>query len=873
MVTGLAHVLRAVALTAAVLATAAPVHAQRHYLLRYAAGSEAERLVDSIGGTDAKRLSRVGSGSQVAAFAKTLPTDFWRGVPGVEHVSEGRPLQRRGGVPDDPTYREQWNLHRIDAVGAWDYSTGGSTVAGEPIVIGVIELDGFDLRHPDLRGNYYVNPGERPGNGRDDDGNGYVDDVTGVNFLRPDDNGFSPHPHATHVAGILGARGDDGSQAAGLNWNARLLPFQIETSVEWVLALDYLTDLRARYNRSGGAEGAYVTVANCSFGADDVDCGDADYREVDAAIARAGRVGILTVAATSNDVGDVDRRPSVASSCASEYLVTVTASDREDDLLPGAGFSASRIDVAAPGATFGSVDAERFGRIENSFSGTSGAAPQVAGTIGLMYAVACERLLARSLSAPGAVAAEMKTYLLGGVDVSDGLVGRVASGGRLNARRAVEAVIGSADCVGGEVIVQVTPGSAAPDQITGAGVSLALAEPIAEDWGLYRYLVRSGATAEALALAQASAGVERAGVDRPLLRSGTRFGFGEGADFAAAIGSAFVGGTSEAQLLPLLVAFDIGFDAPRATTLGRRNADARELGVHGTAFTEIAARVAHAEERSVLAYRGYRLSDLLAAAAESLRPGGSGGPGGGVTLLNYGAPVFASATQLTPSVDTAGTAGLLGVMLDTFASAGVIPVLSPGLLDAAGVPEGTGVLSLATPAHLGGIAVPGSSVNYGAGTASDCLAEGVAAQVAQLAGAAAIVSTVACPGTLTGPTPSAVADALVCAAEGNRGRLDVLGAARLLLADCEATATEGIDLVFPSLIGRGGDLRVIYRATAARELGVYDAAGRLLSTTPVAPGDGAKSLTVDVSGLAAGTYFLSLVGSEGTSSQGFVVVD
>ena len=871
-------------LAVVVLATAAPLLAQQDYLLRYAPGTPAALLVDSIISEDQKTANRrdgappsarklqASNSTRIAAFAKTVPAATWQDVPGVVRLTEAQPLQRRTGLPDDPDYRAQWNLQRIDAVGAWDYTTGGSTVTGERIVIGVIELDGFDVDHPDLRGNFYVNAGETPGNGRDDDGNGYVDDVTGVNFTRARTNAFVPHPHAVHVSGVLGARGNDGSQAAGLNWDARLLPFQIATTVEWVLALDYLTALRARYNATGGREGAFVAVVNCSLGADDVDCGAGDFAELDAAIERAGQAGILTVGSATNDLGDVDRRPDVPSSCTSEFLIAVTASGREDEVLPFAGTSPTQVDLAAPGATFGSLTTTASGTPQNTFCCTSGAAPQVAGTIALMYAVACERLLTRSTSAPALVAREMKAHLLASVDVDDGLRESVAAGGRLNTRRALEAVIASAPCLTLGVLVEVAPEASPPAVIVGEGVRIELASPVAREWGLYRYEVAAGRTDAAVAVAAADPAVERATADVPMLRSPTRFGFGDGVDYVAALSSYVAAGIgtdgnvgADAARLSF---FDVSYAALGTNDLGARNRNALGLGLHGRVLATVAADVAGVPTEEVIGYSGYRLSDLLEAAARTVQlVGVSQSP------MRPTTSVFATATRLPPSGDAVDALGMVRTMTTRLREADVLVVLPVGF-SADVLPSETTIL-VAVPGSEGQsgdeVLVTQENIAYSlSGAPGDCVADGPVGSIAQLAGAAALLASVRCVDGTTAP-PAAIRQAMARASDSDG--VDVLGAARLLLEECEDNDEDGIVLVYPSVAPSGATVRVLLRASSPTFVDVLDAGGRVLTSMPTAAVVGAQSVRLDTRGLPAGPLWLRLRGALGASAGGFILTD
>ena len=141
----------------------------------------------------------------------------------------------------------------IDAPEAWNVFTGSAAT-----VVAVIDT-GVDYTHPDLAANMWVNPGEIPGNGIDDDGNGFVDDVHGYDFVNNDGDPMDDHGHGTHVAGTIGAVGNNGMGVTGVNWHVRIMALKFldargtGTVANAIRALDYAV-----------ANGA--TVSNNSYG-------------------------------------------------------------------------------------------------------------------------------------------------------------------------------------------------------------------------------------------------------------------------------------------------------------------------------------------------------------------------------------------------------------------------------------------------------------------------------------------------------------------------------------------------------------------------------------------------------------------------------
>src|SRR5512135_1412072 len=179
--------------------------------------------------------------------------------------------------PSDPLFDQQWALNNtgqsggtpdadVDAPEAWDIETGGLTVFGDTIVVAIVD-GGCDLNHEDL--TYWYNRTEIPGNGIDDDDNGYIDDYRGWNAYN--NNGNVPSDfHGTHVSGIAAAHGNNGLGVSGINWNAQVMPVAASSGTEAVVVAGYayVLEMRARYNESNGVEGAFFVATNSSFGVD-----------------------------------------------------------------------------------------------------------------------------------------------------------------------------------------------------------------------------------------------------------------------------------------------------------------------------------------------------------------------------------------------------------------------------------------------------------------------------------------------------------------------------------------------------------------------------------------------------------------------------
>src|SRR5436309_1680061 len=142
--------------------------------------------------------------------------EYYRNLPGVAYAEPNYRI-RLFATPNDPRRDALWGLDKINAPQAWDQSTGDPG-----IVVATVDT-GIDYNHPDLAANVWTNPGEIPGNGIDDDQNGYVDDVHGYDFVNNDGDPMDDFSHGTHVAGTIGAIGNNGIGVAGVDWHVRLM--------------------------------------------------------------------------------------------------------------------------------------------------------------------------------------------------------------------------------------------------------------------------------------------------------------------------------------------------------------------------------------------------------------------------------------------------------------------------------------------------------------------------------------------------------------------------------------------------------------------------------------------------------------------------
>jgi subtilisin family serine protease len=318
-------------------------------------------------------------------------------------------------VPDDPLLGQLWGLINtgqtggtpdadIDADLAWGLTTGS-----QDVVVGVIDT-GVDYKHPDLAANIWTNPGEIPDNGIDDDGNGYVDDVHGYNFIYRTADPMDDHGHGTHVSGTIGAIGDNGIGVAGVNWHVSIMPLKFlgsdgggdaGTAAE---AVDYSVMMGAQLtsNSWGGGEFSQTLYD---------------------AIAAAGAHDRVFVAAAGNNGRNTDLAPIYPGAFDLPNIISVAATDSHDLRASFSNYGVTTVDLGAPGVDILSTFP---GNGYAVLSGTSMATPHVAGACALVLSLH-----------PGLSAANLKSILLHSVDPLPSLAGVTVSGGRLNVFRAI----------------------------------------------------------------------------------------------------------------------------------------------------------------------------------------------------------------------------------------------------------------------------------------------------------------------------------------------------------------------------------------------------------------------------------------------------
>ncbi|MDJ0546918.1 MAG: S8 family peptidase, partial [Microcystis sp. M53601_WE4] len=362
--------------------------------------------------------------------------------------------------PNDPSFNQLWGLHNtgqsagtpdadIDAPEAWDIQTGNPN-----LVIGVIDT-GVDYNHQDLVGNIWTNPGEIAGDGIDNDGNGYIDDIRGWDFAYNDNNPSDVYGHGTHVSGTIAGKGNNGVGVTGVAWNAKIMPLKFlndqgsGSTSNAILAINYAT-----------AKG--VKLTNNSWG------GGGYSQALYDAINAAGQAGALFIAAAGNDAKNTDTSPSYPASYNLANIISVASTTRTDALSSFSNYGLTSVDLGAPGSEIYSLAP---GGGYATLSGTSMASPHVAGAAALLWS-----------QNPTWTAQQVKNALMNTGEPIAALAGKTVSGKRLNVFNAL------AGANLPSVTVSVSPASVQEDGTTNlvytfTRTNLNLSSPLTVNFG------------------------------------------------------------------------------------------------------------------------------------------------------------------------------------------------------------------------------------------------------------------------------------------------------------------------------------------------------------------------------------------------------
>ncbi|MBK8620560.1 MAG: S8 family serine peptidase [Saprospiraceae bacterium] len=356
------------------------------------------------------------------------------------NVERAAVTENRNTRPNDPQLVSQWYLETIKAFDAWSITKGGPDLNGNEIVIAILD-DGFLLSHEDFADIFYTNPGEIPGDGIDNDANGFIDDVNGFNF--DTNNGtITAETHGTQVLGAAAAKGNNGRGISGINWNAKVMLCQVPLrTTEVQKAYDYVFKMKSLYLESGGTKGANIVTVSYSAGV--ANRFGSEFPVWCSLYDKMGEKGILSVGACPNSNDNIDVVGDVPSTCESKYLIVVTNSDDKDVKVREAGFGSKHVDMAVPGEDILTTNdgISKYSLV----SGTSLSAPILAGSISLLHSMECASFTEDYTNNPGNTTLMLKDILLSSGDPISYRSGSVlkplseitVSGNRLNVHNAM----------------------------------------------------------------------------------------------------------------------------------------------------------------------------------------------------------------------------------------------------------------------------------------------------------------------------------------------------------------------------------------------------------------------------------------------------
>jgi subtilisin family serine protease len=344
--------------------------------------------------------------------------------------------------PDDEYIGEQWPLNNTgqgSLFGVWppgvpdadiDWPEAWSEAAGDGSIVAVLDT-GIDYRHSDLQANVWINAVEAGGvPGVDDDGNGYVDDIRGWDFVNSDNNPLDGHGHGSHVAGTIAAVANNGVGVAGVMWSGRVMALKILDDSGFGLLSDAVEALQ--YAVAKG-----VRVSNSSWGYSEyLPEEEADHNALRDAIDAARLQDHLFVAAAGNEGTNGDVAPHYPSSFDLDNIISVAATDNNDQLAWFSSYGPTSVDLAAPGDYVFSTYKLFAGALDDYawLSGTSMATPHVAAVAALLVGLQPEwtyqQVRDQILSHVRSVGVLAGTSVTGGIlNVHDALDGVPADGG------------------------------------------------------------------------------------------------------------------------------------------------------------------------------------------------------------------------------------------------------------------------------------------------------------------------------------------------------------------------------------------------------------------------------------------------------------
>ena len=365
----------------------------------------------------------------VSTTELTSATLMLNTLPGTLYTSKNSFLKDRSAETD--FFADPWNLgneNEFSSLALEARKQFGEPLTdklGNEVVVAIVEGNSPSFE-PSFASRMWVNQAEVPNNKKDDDQNGYVDDVTGIQT--------DISAHTTHVAGILASTG------FGVAPNVKVVTVgykafnDYDTTKSAVMAYEYVMSLKRRWLTSKGKDGANIVSVNSSFGLDGANCQDANYKIWNDVYNQMGLLGIINAVATTNSVVNVDVVHDIPSACDSEFIISV--GDMDENGNSKGGYGPINVDLFAQGYNIMSTVPGGFGLK----SGTSMATPHVTAAIGYLYLMANQEFAQYTQAYPAQAASAVRTVILKSTTKNPRYAQQVAESGFLNLLNAAKTI-------------------------------------------------------------------------------------------------------------------------------------------------------------------------------------------------------------------------------------------------------------------------------------------------------------------------------------------------------------------------------------------------------------------------------------------------
>ncbi len=408
-------------------------------------GQNALSALSAIQGNVVKNFSPIGAHLVQTPLAAGKAIELLYRSGAIQYAEPDYKVRAIAVTPNDPNFSDLWGLNNtgqqfgstpdadIDAPEAWATRTDASQV-----IVAVVDT-GVDYTHQDLSANMWKNPKEIPGNGIDDDNNGWIDDIYGIDTCNDDADPADDHFHGTHVSGTIGAKGNNGIGVTGVAWKAKIMALKFLCGDGFGFTSDAIDAINYALVAKSNNNYSRMILSN-SWG------GGGYSQALFDTISIAKGLGVLFVAAAGNDLLDTDNSISYPAGYNVDNIISVGASDANDDKAWFSNYGCSSVDVFAPGETIlSTMPGDDYGTL----SGTSMATPHITGIAAMVWA-----------NSPGKNWRSIKSAVMNSVDQPASMSRLSVSQGRANLNKALKA-----GALTEPTIWKISPSSAIPGDI------------------------------------------------------------------------------------------------------------------------------------------------------------------------------------------------------------------------------------------------------------------------------------------------------------------------------------------------------------------------------------------------------------------------